>query len=143
MADTSVPTLLPMFSVRDPNATLDWFAKLGFEAAGVMMMPDGSIGHAEVQRGPNLRFMVGPGQDGCYGSAGLSLYVNIDEPIDAYHARVTAAGIEAGSPPQDQFWGDRTFTVTHPDGYEIWFFEHVRDVSEEEMKRAVAQMAPA
>ena len=137
-----MPTLMPMLAVRDPQATIAWFEKLGFRLGGTAMMPDGSIGHAEVTRGPDLRIMFGPGR-GEVGSPGMDLYVALDESVDAYYRSVTGAGIAADGEPQDQFWGDRTFTVTHPDGYRITFYQHVRDVSMEEIEQAMAQMAPA
>lgn len=137
-----MPALMPMFAVRDPQATLEWFEKLGFAVVGVAKMPDGSIGHAGVQRGPGLHFMIGPAM-GAVGSEGLSLYVNLEESVDAYHRSVTAAGIAITEELTDQFWGDRTFAVTHPDGYQIMFAQHVKDVSMEEAEQAMAQMVPA
>jgi PhnB protein len=134
-----MPPLMPYFQVRDPRATLAWFQKLGFTSAGELTGPDGAIQHAEVVRGP-LRFMFGPAM-GDVGSVGLSLYVTLDESVDAYHDAVTAAGIAVAEPLTDQFWGDRTFTVDHPDGYRIQFAQHVRDVSMEEMAAHAAQTA--
>ncbi len=141
MAEQMTAPLIPMFSVRDPKATIEWFRQLGFEPAGVMQMPDGSIGHAEVRRDP-LVFMFGPAM-GEVGSAGLELYVNLNESVDAYHDTVVRNGAHVSEALQDQFWGDRTFKVEHPDGYKIMFAQHVRDVSEEEMKQAMEQWAAA
>lgn len=141
MSEQTVRPLIPMFSVRDPKATIEWFRQLGFEAQEVMELPDGSIGHAAVERGP-VQFMLGPAM-GEVGSAGLSLYVNLDESVDAYHDSVVRNGVQPNEALQDQFWGDRTFTVMHPDGYKIMFAQHVRDVSEEEMKQAMEQWAAA
>ena len=142
MAEQTMPALMPMFAVRDPQATIEWFEKLGFELGGVLKMPDGSIAHAEVHRGPDLRFMLGPAQ-GEVGSAGLSLYVDVRGSIDAYHDTVRKNGVAVSEELQDQFWGDRTFAVAHPDGYTITFYQHIKDVSMEEMEKAMADMVPA
>jgi PhnB protein len=103
--------------------------------------PDGSIVHAEVRRGPDVWFMMGPpGPWGSPGAGGMTIYVVLKESVDAYHDQVTAAGIAIKDPLTDQFWGDRTFAVQHPDGYQITFSQHIRDVSEEEMSKAMEAM---
>jgi PhnB protein len=141
-SSVTYPSLVPSIVVRDVPATLEWFNKLGFATVFTMPGPDGSIVHAEVARDADTRLMLGPDSWGhTPGSAGMSLYIKVDGSVDAYHDRVTAAGIAVTEPLTDQFWGDRTFTVEHPDGYRFTFWEHVRDVSPEEMQRAMAQMA--
>ncbi len=141
MAEQQYPALVPSIVVSDVQATLDWFTRLGFETAFQMAGPDGSIAHAEVRRGPDVSFMMGPeGWGGTPGSTGMSVYVNLRESVDAYHDQVRAAGITIVYPLTDQFWGDRTFTVEHPDGYRITFSQHVRDVSQEEMQAAMERM---
>lgn len=137
-----MPSLIPMWSVSDANATVEWFEKLGFTLGEAMRMPDGSIGHAEVARGWDVRIMFGPSPNPT-GSPGQTLYIALDEDIDRYYESVTRAGITADEAPQDQFWGHRTFTVTHPDGYPIMFAQHVKDVSVQEAEAAMAQMVPA
>ncbi len=137
------PSVVPTIVVRDVPAPLEWFNKLGFATVFTMPGPDGAIAHAEVARDADTRLMLGPDSWGhTPGSTGMSLYIKVDG-VDAYYDRVTAAGISVTQPLADQFWGDRTFTVEHPDGYRITFWEHVRDVSPEEMQRAMAQMASA
>jgi PhnB protein len=136
------PSVVPTIVVRDVAATLEWFNKLGFATVFTMPGPDGAIAHAEVARDADTRLMLGPDSWGhTPGSTGMSLYIKVDD-VDAYYDRVTAAGITVTQPPADQFWGDRIFTVEHPDGYRFTFWQHVRDVSPEEMQLAVAQMAP-
>ncbi len=136
------PSVVPTIVVRDVAATLEWFNKLGFATVFTMSGPDGAIAHAEVARDADTRLMLGPDSWGhTPGSTGMSLYIKVDD-VDAYYDRVTAAGITVTQPPADQFWGDRIFTVEHPDGYRFTFWQHVRDVSPEEMQLAVAQMAP-
>lgn len=144
MAENQFPPVVPSIIVNDVQATLDWFAALGFETVTAMKGPDGGIVHAEVRRGSDVWFMMGPpGPWGSPGAGGMTIYIGLKESVDAYHELVTANGIAVKDPLTDQFWGDRTFSVQHPDGYQITFSEHVRDVSEEEMARAVEEMAAA
>lgn len=143
MSEQQYPPVIPSLIVSDIQATLDWFGKLGYETTFAMPGPDGSIAHAEVKRGP-VHFMMGPeGWGGTPGSTGLSIYINLQESVDAYHDTATAAGVTISDPLADQFWGDRTFTVLHPDGYRIMFSEHIRDVAPEEMEAAMKEMAGA
>jgi PhnB protein len=141
-SSVTYPSLVPSIVVRDVAATLEWFNRLGFATVFTMPGPDGSIVHAEVARNADTRLMLGPASwGGTPGSPGMSLYIKADGSVDAYHDRATSAGIAVTEPLTTQFWGDRTFTVEHPDGYRFTFWEHVRDVSPEEMQRAMAQMA--
>lgn len=144
MAEQQYPAMVASLVVSDMAATLAWFEKLGFERAFELAGPDGSLAHAEVKRGADVSIMMGPATwGGTPGSTGMSLYVNLKESVDAYHDQVRAAGVEVKEPLRDEFWGDRLFSVEHPDGYRIMFSEHVRDVSEAEMKRAMEEMAGA
>jgi PhnB protein len=142
MAEYNFPAVVPSFVVSDMKASLEWFLKLGFTAQDQMAGPDGSLVHAEVRRG-DVVIMMGPtGFGGTPGSTGMSLYVNLSpESVDDYHDKVRAADVKISDPLCDQFWGDRTFQVEHPDGYRIMFSQHVRDVSPEEMAKAMEQMA--
>lgn len=133
------PPIVPMFHVSDPRASIAWFEKLGFANEGEMAMPDGSIMHAEMSRGA-ARLMLGPAMMGT-GAPGLALYFPVESGIDDYFAQVQAAGVTVVEGLTDQFWGDRTFMIAHPDGFELMFAQPVRQVSAEEMQQAMARMA--
>ena len=132
-----LPALTPFLVVRDPRSTIAWFQQLGFTLE-YLAEADGVVGHAEVSRGPSVRIMFGPSLDDT-GSAGMSLYVTLQNGIDAFHDRVVAAGVPLHSPLTDQFWGARTFEVMHPDGYRLTFAQDVHRVSPEEIGRIVAE----
>ncbi len=51
------------------------------------------------------------------------------------------AGAKVLMPPADQFWGDRTATVADPFGSAWTFATHVKDMSEEEMRKAGEEFA--
>jgi len=138
-----MPALIPAMAVRDPRASLDWLEKLGFQTLVTMPMPDGTIGHAHAARG-SAHIMLGPACDQHrIGAAGMGLYIHIPDSVDELCAQAQASGIAVSQEPRDQFWGDRTFEVEHPDGYRLTFFNHVRDVSPEEMQRAMEEWAAA
>ncbi|MDP6606406.1 MAG: hypothetical protein QF664_09145 [Dehalococcoidia bacterium] len=50
-----------------------------------------------------------------------------------------AAGATILQQPTDQFYGDRRYGALDLEGHEWYFATHVRDVSEEEMQRALTE----
>ncbi len=141
---SEMPELVPALSVSDVRQTLEWFERLGFRTLYTMPAPDGTLIHAEAARG-GVRLMFGHGcADSRPGASGLNLYISLrGEHVDDVYERARQEGLTVGREPTDQFWGDRTFEVVHPDGYRLTFGEHVRDVSPEEMQAAVNQWAAA
>lgn len=144
MSGPQYPPIVPMFAVSDPAASITWFEKLGFSSLGAATTPDGAIMHAELERGP-VRVMLGPPEDASrpLGAPGLELYLPLDGGIDDYYRSVKAAGISIAEEIHDQFWGDRTFKVEHPDGYRLMFAQHVKEVSMEQVQDHLAQYAQA
>ena len=140
MSEPQYPPIMPSFAVSDCQASIEWFEKLGFVSLGAATMPDGTIMHAELSRGP-ARIMLGPSMGGL-GAPGLELYMNLgNESVDALYESVRTAGVTISEEIQDQFWGDRTFKVQHPDGYAIMFAQTVRVVAMEEIDEYLKQHA--
>jgi PhnB protein len=54
----------------------------------------------------------------------VKIYLEVSD-VDAYHDQLKKQGVKVTSPLTDQWWGDRTFTVMDPFGYQIWFFQNV------------------
>ena len=139
MTAPQYPPITPNFAVRDSQASIEWFEKLGFESLGTANAPDGTIMHAELVRGP-ARVMLGPAM-GEVGAPGLELYIKLEDGIDAYYDAVKATDVTIAEELHDEFWGDRTFRVRHPDGYVIMFAQTVRDVSMEEIENHYVEPA--
>ena len=62
------------------------------------------------------------------------------EDVDAFCNRATAAGATVRRPLADQFYGDRSCTLTDPFGHTWTFATHKEDVSPEEMQRRAAAL---
>ncbi|MFL1454845.1 VOC family protein [Marinobacter sp. GN3S48] len=62
---------------------------------------------------------------------------------DAALSQAEKAGASVIMPPDDMFWGDRYGVVADPFGHRWSLATHIREVSEEEMGEAMAQMTPA
>ena len=104
----------------------------------------GKIGHAEVRIGDSIVMLSDEWPD--YGKLGptarggatssLMIYL---EDVDAAFERAIAAGATLERPVEDQFYGDRSGTVTDPFGHSWTLSTHVEDVAEDEMQRRMAE----
>ena len=82
---------------EDGNAMLDWLTRVfGFRERSRYVDNDGRVRQAEMRIGD----------------------------VDAHHRRVTAAGVHA-DPPADQDYGMRTYHVTDPEGYHWGFMQRL------------------
>ena len=142
---TGYHTVTPHLVVRGaPDAIAFYVRAFGAEESFRMTSPDGkTVMHAEVRIGDSpvmlaeedaRRGNVSPLASGST-SVTISLYV---PDADAVFARATAAGAKPLLPPTDMFWGDRYAQVLDPYGHRWAIATHVKDVTPDEMKRAMA-----
>lgn len=125
--------IMPILSVSSLEATRDFYTgNLGFTEKFSMKGPDGKIMHLEIEFGGA---MIMFGHD-CPDTArqtqlhpkGLGINLYIEAPrIDALYREAVGGAWKIIAPLQDQFWGDRTFTIVDPDGYHLTFFKHVKE----------------
>lgn len=104
--------------------------------------PDGkTVLHAEMKIGDSIFMLNDEFKDmACLSPTSLngspvSMYV-YSENVDALHARALKAGAKATMPLSDMFWGDRFGQVVDPFGHKWGLAQHVKDMTEEEMKQA-------
>ncbi len=108
-------------------------------------MPDGKIGHAEIQIGDSRIMLADEAPDWDARSPEtiggspviIALYV---EDVDAVVSRATAAGAKLFKPVADQFYGDRSGSITDPFGHKWNIATHKEDVSPEEINRRAAAL---
>jgi uncharacterized glyoxalase superfamily protein PhnB len=125
---TDVPVALegvtPYLYYADAGAGLDWLARVfGFEETARYVDDEGVVHESEMRVGASTIQLCGRAPDPDQGS-GLLLIVHVDD-VDAMHARVVAAGVDA-APPEQKPYGPRTFTVTDPWGYHWDFWQPVQ-----------------
>jgi PhnB protein len=130
------------YLVIDGAAAAIEFYKSVFGATELMRLdgPNGTVAHAEIKIG-NSPIMLSdewPGM-GFHGPKklggtpiGIMIYC---ENADATFAAAVAAGAEVKKPLQDQFYGDRSGSVTDPWGHQWTISTHIEDVSAEEIER--------
>jgi PhnB protein len=136
-------TVTPQLTLDNAAAAIDWYKKaLGAEEKGRATGPDGKIMHADLVIG-NSHIMVNDAMGGgrgpkMLGGSPASLWIYVDD-CDALFNRAVAAGAQVAPGPMgqltDQFWGDRTGTVTDPEGYKWTIATHKEDLTREEMEQ--------
>lgn len=141
-------TVTPYLAVKGGVQAIAFYKKaFGAEEIYRIDMPDGKLGHAELQIGDSRIMLadenemsdaVNASPKTLSGSTiGLNLYI---PDVDARFKRAVDAGAKVRRPIQNQFYGDRSGTVEDPFGH-IWTLAtHVEDVDPEELKRRMAEM---
>lgn len=137
------PSFIPSLAYKDNRAALAWLQKaFGFEPSEVLTDAEGNIVHAEMTYGDGV-VMIGtewadwtrsPTSMG--GKNTQRVHVRIERGIDEHYARARQAGAKIVMEPADQFYGDRTYVATDPEGHYWTFAQPVRDVSRQEMENA-------
>jgi uncharacterized glyoxalase superfamily protein PhnB len=140
--------IMPILMVSDMQRSIDFYTGvLGFTLDFTMPGENGALLHASVSRG-DAHLMFSP----LFGETvehrdllgkGVTLYVSLDRDvdIDAIYFGAKAAGAKIAQEPTDQFWGDRDWGLTDPDGYSVFISKTVRDVSPEEMLAHAGEVA--
>ena len=133
--------VLSSVTVLDQCAqAIDWYKKvLGATQRLRMDMPGGMVAHCELGFGDAVLMMGSamppraPARKAC-----LSVYV---KDCDAIFKAALSAGARSMQEPADQFYGDRNARFEDPFGNEWALMTHIKDVSEKEMKKLMAQMS--
>jgi PhnB protein len=136
------PILSSVTVLDDCGRAIDWYKTvLGARQRLRLDMPGGMVAHCELGFGDAVLMMGSPmppqfpSKKGCFG-----VYV---KDCDAIYKKALSAGARSLQEPADQFYGDRNARFEDPFGNEWSVMTHVKDVSEKEMKKAMAQMGAA
>ncbi len=142
-------SLTPYLAVRNAAQAIDFYRRaFGAQERCRLPMPGGKVGHAELQIGDSI-LMLGeemPEHGNLSPQAlngtpvGLALYV---ENVDQVFQRAVRAGATPQEPVADKFWGDRAGTLVDPFGHKWTVLTHIEDVSPDEMKQRMANVACA
>lgn len=136
-------TATPYLCCKGAADAIEFYKKaLGAVETVRMKGPDGKIGHAEIRIGDSHIMLAdehpqmgvyGPQH---YGGSPITVVLYV-ESADKTVNQAVAAGAKITRPLQDQFYGDRTATITDPFGHQWHIHTHLRDVSPEEMRAAM------
>jgi uncharacterized glyoxalase superfamily protein PhnB len=128
---------------RDPFAALGWLERaFGFERTMLITDAKGDLCHSEMRFGEGY-IMVGPewadhvaSPASVGGRNTQSIHVHLKDGIEAHCERARAAGAVIVREPEDQFYGDRTYSAKDLEGHFWTFAQTIRRVSRKEAEKA-------
>jgi PhnB protein len=137
----NMPRISPYLYYEDVAAALAWLSRaFGLRERMRIPGPDGGVAHAEMEFEDGVVMMGRPGPDykspKHLGGVTQSLYLYVDE-VDKHFRRAVEAGAKIAQEPTDQFYGDRNYGAEDPEGHLWYFAEHVREMTPEDMKKAM------
>lgn len=149
MAIDVQPEVSPMLTVSDGAAAIDFYVKaFGAEELGRVPGPDGKrLYHAAVRMNgatvmlqddfPEFNDGKSTTPEGLGGSP-VTIHLVVTD-VDAKFQQAVDAGATVVMPLEDMFWGDRYGVLRDPFGH-LWSLgQPVREVSPEEIEKAVEQ----
>jgi uncharacterized glyoxalase superfamily protein PhnB len=124
------------------------FYKKAFDAVELTRLPgpNGKLMHASIRIGDSTVMLSDDfpemGSSGPKALKGSPVTIHIyAEDVDKLAAQATAAGAKITMPVSDMFWGDRYGQLEDPFGHRWSIATHVRDVTPDEIQKAMNEMA--
>jgi PhnB protein len=121
--------VMPIIGVGSVDKARNFYVDtLGFTHVMGMVGKDGQFDFCTVVMGEaRIMFMRTPSAvPAPSGKQSVEIYLEVDD-VDALHNGLKKKGVAINDPLTLQWWGDRTFKVLDPNGYEIWFYTHVAE----------------
>jgi PhnB protein len=140
-------TATPYLIVKDAARAIQFYKK-AFGATETLRLadPSGKVGHAEIKIGDSPIMLadelpeMGARSPQAFGGTPVSICLFVND-ADALFNQAVAAGAKALRPIKDQFYGDRSGTLTDPFGHVWTVATHKEDVPPEEIKKRFAALA--
>lgn len=140
-------SVTPYLIIKNSAARAIDFYKKAFGAEELVRMPapDGTIGHAELRIGDSMIMLadempeMGYKSPSSLGGTPVSLVIYVKDVDKTYKQAISAGGKE-NRPLTNQFYGDRSGTLTDPFGHVWTVGTHIEDVTPEEMDRRMKEM---
>ena len=132
MSKETPKTVMPMISVDSVDALRSFYVeKLGFSHMMGVVGRDGQFDFCTVVRDGAKVMLMRPQErlDGTAPSATrrpVEIYLEVAD-VDRFHDEVKKRGVRVTLNLETQWWGDRTFAVMDPYGYQIWFYQTVAE----------------
>jgi PhnB protein len=136
-------SLTPYITVKGAENAIKFYEKaFGAKETGRLSMTDGSIGHCELEIGDSKIFIAEENQQWgnlspqTLGGSPVSLCLYVED-VDAVFDRTLKEGatVLGDMVPKDQFYGDRTASLTDPFGHKWTIMTRIEDLSFAEMQK--------
>jgi PhnB protein len=142
------PRVVPYLCVDGAAQAIEFYADVfGALERMRMPMPDGRVGHAELQIGDSVVMLADAFPEMGYqspkkiGGTPVTLGVYVEDVDKTFDAAIKAGATELRA-VENQFYGDRSGQFEDPFGHRWSVSTHIEDVPPDEMaKRAQAMMA--
>lgn len=142
----AMKTITPQLTCRGATDAIEFYKKaFGAVEEARLPGPDGKLMHAMLRIGdsrimlndesPDMR-TVGPKT---LNGSPVTIHLYVDDAAAAVE-RAKKAGAKVTMPVEDMFWGDKYGQIEDPFGHHWSVGQHVRDVSDEEIRQAVQKM---
>lgn len=137
-------TVTPSLTAKDASAALKFY-EAAFGAVLGLRLDDpktGGVAHAEFRIGDSTLMISDeyPSYN-CFApeiGKGGAFMIYVADVEASFQQAIKAGGIEVQA-PADQFYGDRTARVNDPHGYRWTLSQRVKEVSEAEMTKLMAE----
>ena len=134
----------PYLIIQGAASAIEFYKK-AFGATELMRLaqPDGRIGHAEIKIGDSPIMLADEYPEMGYrspqslGGSPVSILLYV-ENVDALFDQAVAAGGKVTRPVKDQFYGDRSGTLSDPFGHVWTIATHKEDLSPDEIQNRAA-----
>jgi uncharacterized glyoxalase superfamily protein PhnB len=132
MSKEAPKAVMPMISVDSVDALRQFYVeKLGFSHMMGVVGKDGQFDFCTIVRDGAKIMLMRPQEvvDGARASSAkraVEIYLEVSD-VDGLHAEVQKRGVAITLPLETQWWGDRTFAVIDPYGYQVWFYQTVAE----------------
>lgn len=139
-------SVTPYLIIKGAAAAIEFYKK-AFDAIELFRMagPDGKVGHAEIKIGNSPVMLadefpeMGARSPQTVGGTPVGLLIYVSD-VDKQFAQAVAAGATVERPLKDQFYGDRSGTLTDPFGHKWTVATHKEDLTPEEIDRRHTEM---
>jgi uncharacterized glyoxalase superfamily protein PhnB len=131
MAKGASKAVMPMISVDSVDDLRQFYVdKLGFSHMMGVVGKDGQFDFCTVVLDGAKIMLMRPQQplNGSQAAASrpVDIYLEVAD-VDALHEQVRKRGVPVSLPLETKWWGDRTFAVRDPYGYQVWFYQTVAE----------------
>jgi PhnB protein len=123
---------MPRLAYADAPGAIAFLCRaFGFEETA-RFAPGGNVVYAELALNGETLFAVGSSREGTrgpreFGGLSIELFCYVDD-VDRHYEQARAAGAAIADPPEDKFWGDRSYAALDCEGYRWIFRRAVKDV---------------
>lgn len=136
-------SVTPYLIIKGAADAIEYY-KNAFGATELFRMErEGKIGHAEIKIGDSPIMLadehpqMGAVSPKTLGGSPVGIMIYVNDVDTIFNQAIKLGGVQV-KPLQDQFYGDRSGTLTDPFGHQWTVATHTEDVAPEEMEKRMA-----